>query len=150
MYVNVMYVNLHFVINASGLARTSLFFNTHARYCPFDCGVCHHPGSWVSIRASLSWTSFARNYWISDLIFQVLILNFKEHASWLFESPYFNLHIHWSILILAKIAELSVLDILFLFQQGRGPIFGLLFLSVNLLGTIENVGTDHCHCWLIC
>ena len=85
-----------------------------------------------------------------DLIFQVLILNFKEHASRLFESPYFNLHIHWSILILAIIAELSGLDILFLFQQGRGPIFGLLSLSVNLLGTIGNVGTDHCHCWLIC
>lgn len=115
--------------------------------CVFLC----HPGSWVSIRASLSWTSFARNYWIiSDLIFQVLILNFKEHASWLFESPYFNLHIHWSILILAIIAELFVLDILFLFQQGRGPIFGLLSLSGNLLGTIGNVGTDHCHCWLIC
>lgn len=114
--------------------------------CVFLC----HPGSWVSIRASLSWTSFARNYWIiSDLIFQVLILNFKEHASWLFESPYFNLHIHWSILILAIIAELFVLDILFLFQQGRGPIFGLLSLSGNLLGTIGNVGTDHCHCWLI-
>ena len=115
------------------------------------CVFLYHPGSWVSIRASLSWTSFARNYWIiSDLIFQVLILNFKEHASWLFESPYFNLHIHWSILILAIIAELSGLDILFLFQQGRGPIFGLPSLSVNLLGTIGNVGTDHCHCWLIC